>query len=89
MAFGVFKVTREASLKIPEDIAITLYKNIDLCSYFDPQLTSVNVNEFNMGMIAADMFAKLIQDRRMGEIKVLLTLELIIRQSTQSNIQTV
>jgi len=81
VAIGAFKSISEAMFKIPEDIAIVGYDNIDLCSYFDPQLTSVNANGFNLGITATDMLVKLIRDRNISEIKMLLKPELIIRQS--------
>jgi len=42
MAFGVLQGLKKIGLKVPEDISIIGYDDVDYCKYFSPQLTTIH-----------------------------------------------
>src|SRR5690606_17225671 len=51
-AFGAMEAIREGGLKIPDDIAIASIDNTLESAYTRPPLTTVNIHEYEMGVIA-------------------------------------
>lgn len=42
LALGVLKELRKRDIRIPEDISLVGYDNIELCTYVEPNLSSIN-----------------------------------------------
>ncbi len=49
LAFGALRAINEAGLKVPYDISLAGFDDIDLASYSDPPLTTIRVPEYEMG----------------------------------------
>lgn len=49
MAIGLLSALREASLRVPEDVAVTGFDNIAISRYVTPALTTVNVDAYELG----------------------------------------
>jgi LacI family transcriptional regulator len=82
MALGAFRALHEAGIKVPEDISIISFDDIDAAAYLQPALSTVKIHSFEMGKTAV----KLLQDRIKGRelpMKVILPTELILRESTE------
>ena len=60
LAVGAMQQARELGLRVPGDVSITGFDDIDLASVVDPKLTTVRVPHRRMGQAAADMLIKLI-----------------------------
>lgn len=54
LAAGVLQAARSRGLRVPEDISITGFDDIELASVMDPALTTVHVPHRRMGWTAAD-----------------------------------
>lgn len=81
MALGAFRALHEAGIKVPEDISVISFDDIDAAAYLQPALSTVKIHAFEMGKTAV----KLLQDRMKGRelsMKVVLPTELILREST-------
>ena len=61
LAVGAMQAAREMGLRVPEDVSITGFDDIDLACVVDPQLTTVHVPHQRMGEAAAEMLLKLIK----------------------------
>jgi LacI family transcriptional regulator len=83
MALGVRQAAFESGFKIPEDIALVGFNNISLSSLTGIELTTVDQDQYAMGMTAAEMLIhKLQQSDRPGiSNAVVLATELVIRKS--------
>lgn len=53
MAVGALQAAKAAGARVPDDLAIVGFDDLDLCCYTDPQLTTVNVPAYDMGAYAA------------------------------------
>ena len=80
MAAGAMSVIREAGLRIPEDIAIIGYDDIDLAQHCDPPLTTVRQPVAEMG---AELARKVIalQAGRTVEAATIMATHLVRRES--------
>ena len=65
MAIGVMKACEEAALRIPEDIAIVGMDNLDISSRVHPKLTSVSLNQQEIGRRSAQV----LMDRLLGKLR--------------------
>jgi len=88
VAFGVTKAIREHGLRIPNDIAIVGYDDVDFSSYIDVPLTTVRIFKEELGKQAVALLLEKVQDEvigrkndaRRGGLK--LDVSLIVREST-------
>jgi len=81
-AIGAMRAIKEKGLKIPEDIAIIGFDDIQLASYVDPPLTTIKQPIFEMGTTALNLLISIIEGKRIGTQKIELHTQLIIRKST-------
>jgi DNA-binding LacI/PurR family transcriptional regulator len=96
MAIGVMSVLRRYRLRIPGDVALTGFDDIDVAGYLDPPLTTLRQPRRRMGVEAMKMLLKLIQpendDKNLHELplenrpitpqQILMQGELVVRDST-------
>lgn len=79
-AMGVLRALHEADIRVPADISIFSYDDIEAAAYMNPPLSTVKVYGDEMGKTAV----KLLYDRLKGRtipLKVTLPAELVIRDS--------
>jgi len=84
MAVGCLYALREASVRVPEDIAVTGFDDIPIARLTTPALTTVRVRIVDFGTRALECLATMIDDRADAAREKhaqLLGTELIVRQS--------
>lgn len=80
-AVGAMKALREHNLRVPQDVAIVGYNNIDVADYTQPALTSVSTPIEELGRQSAELLLRLINNHPIVDKKIVLPSELIIRES--------
>ena len=80
-AVGALKALREHHIRVPEDIAIVSYNNIDLAEFTNPSLTSVSTPITNLGEQSAELLFKLVNHLPVKNRNIILPSKLIIRES--------
>ncbi len=87
MAIGIMKSFVEIGIRIPEDVAIVGFDNIPISEYVHPSLTTVRQPMYDMGAVAAQILFQAMNGN--SELQpVLLPTELIVRNSSRSEIRT-
>lgn len=82
MAIGLYRGLREKDLRVPQDLSIMGYDDIDLDEYVQPKLTTVHQPIMQMGEQATDLLVDRIQHPN-AEVKTIhLPVNLVIRDST-------
>lgn len=83
IALGVVAAVKELGLRIPEDIALVCFEDIDFISKFAPFFTVVVQPAYSMGVIATELLIRRIegQDKVRERREVVLKPELIVRES--------
>lgn len=85
VALGVMRALRELDLRVPDDVSVIGYDDIDMASYAGVPLTTVRVPKKEMGQQAAEILIQHIEALDAGVIeKVCLDAELIVRESTRA-----
>lgn len=85
MAIGAMKAINEAGLKVPDDIAVAGYDDIEFSEYTNPTLTTVRQPRYLMGEKAMSILVSVLKSKQKPNAgkKVCLVPELIIRDSTR------
>lgn len=81
IAFGAYQVLWRYGLKIPEDISIIGYDNINLAQYMSPPLTTINQPKSDLGKLAVETLLQRIKNPDKEYNTILLKPELIERES--------
>ncbi len=80
MAMGAIKAAIELGYKIPEEIGIIGYDDIELAKYFNPALTTVRQNIQHIGRTAAEILIdKINHGILFSDKRIVLKPELVIR----------
>lgn len=61
IAIGAMRALKQYDIKIPEDISIIGFDNIETTNYTDPPLTTVFAPTFDMGLWLLDNFLMLLK----------------------------
>lgn len=82
MAIGGYQAARELGLSIPGDIAFVGYDDIAPTALLQPPLTTIRTLYYDFGRLAAELLLDLIDRRLEAPQRVVITPELIIRESS-------
>jgi DNA-binding LacI/PurR family transcriptional regulator len=82
MAFGALQAIKEAGLKVPDDITVVGYDDIEFSALMNPTLTTIRQPRFEMGKLAvSNLLSTLESGESSGNNKICFTPELIVRGS--------
>jgi LacI family transcriptional regulator len=86
MAIGVLRSFREGGIKVPEEIAVAGFDDIQISSLIHPSLTSVHVDISDLGSLAAERLIEILANgtKRKTIKSIVLPCRLVIRDSTPS-----
>jgi len=82
-AMGVIRELTTNNLKVPEDISVVGYDNIQFSSVLTPPLTTINQPAFETGRQACRMLVDMLEDDSQSTMTVTLEPELIVRSSVK------
>ncbi len=87
MAFGVVRAALDRGLRIPEDLSLIGFDNIEFSSVMYPPLTTIHQPKYEMGKAAVEILLRLAcsEGKRVPEHRM-LGVELIERQSCRKRI---
>lgn len=80
-AFGAIHAARKRGLKVPEDLAVVGFDNIQLADFFDPSLTSVEIPRYELGARTMEMLVDLIDQKDFDRVRWFKT-HLVVRNSS-------
>jgi LacI family transcriptional regulator len=81
-AVGALAAATDRGLRIPEDLSIAGFDDIDLAQATRPMLTTVRQPLPEMGRIAVSLLIRLLEQQRLDALHIELATELVIRGST-------
>lgn len=81
MAMGAYRAILERGLRIPEDISVMGYDDIELVSYLTPALTTVRQPGFGLGLEAAEALIGHLERGEALPDRILKQPELVLRES--------
>lgn len=81
-AIPIMRAAADMGLKIPRDVSIVGYDNIEITQYFQQSLTTVETYSKRQGAIAAEMLVRVLKGENSVEQSVILEPVLIERESS-------
>jgi LacI family transcriptional regulator len=81
MAIGAIEAIKEKGLKVPEDISIIGYDDIEMAAYITPKLTTIKQDTEMIGYQAAQLLMEQILQKKKLITSKRIPVELIIRES--------
>jgi LacI family transcriptional regulator len=82
MALGTYQAIVEEGMKVPEDIALIGFNDIEFTSMKGIELTTIGQKKYEMGALAVKMLVERIEGRKVEPSKeIVLEPELIIRKT--------
>lgn len=82
LAAGGLAEARSRGMRVPDDIAIAGFGDVDLARYFEPPLTSLFIAGYDMGRKAGELLRSGIRNERQAENIITFPLRLEARRST-------
>jgi DNA-binding LacI/PurR family transcriptional regulator len=83
-AIGSISALQEAGLRVPDDVSVVGFDDIQSAAYINPPLTTVKQPLQKMGEIAARTLLDRIEDRMKYVSEIAIEPELVVRRSTAS-----
>lgn len=84
IAIGMLHRLREAGARVPRDLSIVGFNDIPLAGLLEPALTTVRVPQLDMGAVGARLLIDRLEGRPIGDVRVTLPTELVVRASTSA-----
>lgn len=85
LALGAMHEVKKAGLRIPEDVAIAGFDDIEEGRYADPELTTIRPDKQRIANVALDLLMSRVADEEGSEVReVCSPYELVVRRSTST-----
>lgn len=83
-AIEAIRAIKDMGLRVPEDISVVGFDDINISSFIDPKLTTVSQPLYEMGKMAVEKLIKMIESKSYKKPKVdVVKSQLVIRNSTR------
>lgn len=84
MAVGVLKALRELGLRVPRDVSLVGYDDIEFAVFLEAPLTTVRQSMYEIGVRSAQIMLEILHNptHTVGQHRVVLDPQLIVRGST-------
>lgn len=82
MALGVLRAAAERSLRLPQDLAVVGFDDIELSAFMSPALSTIAQPKAELGRRAVEMLIERIRDRTRPPRREILPMRLIARESS-------
>ncbi|WP_284945733.1 LacI family DNA-binding transcriptional regulator [Acidisoma cladoniae] len=83
MAVGAIAGLRAAGLRVPQDVSIIGFDDIEVAGFYDPPLTTIGQPRYEMGQVAMQLLEERLRDPHGPVRHVSLPTTLIVRNSTR------
>lgn len=87
MAVGCIRYLKENGIRIPEDVAIIGFDNVEMGFLSEPRLTTINVHREEIGNIAVQRIVEMIKGKSDLVTKTITPVELVVRESCGIKLQ--
>lgn len=89
MAIGALNCLRDHGVKVPEDMMLASFDNIEFSRYCNPRLTTISVPIENMSIKAVELLISQMENKEYSCKDNGFDLELIVRESTKQLLESV
>ncbi len=83
LAVGAIACAKENGIRVPEDVSVVGFDDMEISAYYDPPLTTMAVPAYEMGQTAARILVEEIEGKGKKPRQILLQTKLMIRGSAE------
>lgn len=83
MAAGIMAGIEQAGKKVPDDISVIGFDDINLCKIFSPKLTTIHQDATLKGKLAVDFLINLLEKNPIKDREIILPIRLVERESVK------
>ncbi len=84
MAAGVIRAAHQLGYRVPDQLSVVGFDDIDMARFIDPPLTTIGVDKLELGRRAMSRLIDLIEGRAQGVAEETIDVKLVVRASTAS-----
>jgi LacI family transcriptional regulator len=81
MAFGAIKFLKDNGFKVPEDVSVIGFDNLQFCDLTEPRLTTIKQDYKTIGRLAAEMLVDMIETKSLEKDSIMIPTSIVIRES--------
>lgn len=85
IAFGALKAIHDHGLKVPEDISLIGFNDVEMCAYSSPPLTTLSAPAYGMGQQGANLIYTASNLNVKTPMKIRIPCHLVKRESVKQN----
>jgi LacI family transcriptional regulator len=82
MAIGTLRAAREHNLRVPHDLSVVGFDDVEMASIALPSLTTVRQPLQGLGRMGVDVLYRLLHGQRLDASRIELSTSLVVREST-------
>jgi LacI family repressor for deo operon, udp, cdd, tsx, nupC, and nupG len=82
MALGFVRAVKDAGLRVPDDVSVAGFDDIEFARYFDPALTTMHQPRAELGRLAAENMVARMAGKSASPFRTQLKCTLVVRDST-------
>jgi len=84
LAIGAMKAIKDFGMKVPDDVAIVGFDDIEMASFCEPPLTTMAQPKYEMGVKGMELLVKAMSGVRVRKKEIKLEVELVVRESCRA-----
>ncbi len=84
MAIGAMKVFKNVGLQIPRDVSVVGFDDLYVSRFFSPALTTIRVDQMQMGEIGATILLDSLTDESHAPCKRIVQTQLVVRDTVRN-----
>ncbi len=81
IAVGVYRALKKNNIRIPEDVSIVSFDNIEVAEYLTPSLSTVSIHTEEIGKLAVNLAKEMLTEDKKIPVHVIVSYEMIARES--------
>ena len=81
-ACGIIRGLRQCGKRVPDDISVIGFDNLPLCTFTDPQLTTISQDIRKKAQLSGDLLLKMVREKAELTAFERITVKLVEREST-------
>lgn len=82
LALGCYDVLAERGLRVPDDVSVIGYNDMQFADKFGPPLTTIRIPHYQIGVKAAQLLLEALADGEATPLTIRMTPSLVVRGST-------
>lgn len=84
LAAGIISGLRDQNVRVPEDISVIGFDDLDICMLTNPRLTTIHQDPQIKGQLLAEMITRVLNGKQMINPNIVLPVNLVERESVKS-----